>query len=91
MAAEPQPFAVERKIVIQGGYLKHPWVPDTQLIDGVEVLTLSCTNRSLANALVVGKSGQSPFSDVSVINFLISKRDQSVDSFIARHQLDDLL
>ena len=80
------PFTMERRIVIQGGHLKRPWVPDTSVIDGVDVLTLSCTDYSLASAL--GKTRANPLSSVCVFSHLAYQRDRMVDRIIAQSQHD---
>ena len=86
------PFVVKRALVVEGGWLQTPWVVDSKIVDGVEYITLSSSDRSLAKALGMNMSERSPLAQCSVFSHMAEARDAQVDSllFAAKKENDPM-
>ena len=86
MGEQPEPWKCELRVVVTGGFLKKPWPVEVQLIDTEAYMSLQTThNRDLARALGLDSSLRSPFSNVTVFDYIKSLRDSKIDDLITEH------
>ena len=79
---QPLPFSVNVRLVVSGGWLAEPWVPDVQYIDSRPFVKLSPYDRKLARALGQDMNVRDPWADKSIFSHLEKLRDDSVDELI---------
>ena len=79
MAAEAamDPIRIEvGTIAIFGGGLKHAWVPDISVVDGITFMRLSATNRKLAALCGCKLACPHPLKDNTFIQKIVDLRNQ---------------
>ena len=79
MAAEADmgPIRIELgTIAIFGGGLKHAWVPDISVVDGITFMRLSATNRKLAALCGCKLACSHPLKDNTFIQKIVDLRNQ---------------
>ena len=83
-------LTVGRKLVVEGGELSEPWVPETAVEtletgegpETIEFLKLCMKDRHLAHALGMNCEQVSPFQNTSLFKHLEELRDAKVDELI---------
>jgi hypothetical protein len=83
-----KPFNVRRTLVVEGGWISAPWPIDSKVVDGVEFVTLSMSDRCLAKALGMNMSERAPLCNCSVLNHLARVRDAQVDDVIMNTKME---
>ena len=75
LMANPMPARVRTAVVIDGGNLKQPWVPEcVTSIHGADYIRLSCGDRRLAQFVGLPCDVPHPFQSISWFNDLKHKR-----------------
>jgi len=78
------PFVTQHKLVVEGGWLKSPWVPDVHTVDGCDWLQLAPTGPSARKLYAaLGTDFQ------SLLAYLVNERDRRVDAVIAQARFSD--
>ena len=83
------PFGLRRALIVEGGWLQTPWVPDSKMIDGCEYITLASADRTLAKALGMNMCERSPLRECSIFTHMAVARDAQVDALIFAAQVDN--
>ena len=87
MASDPQPFTMQKVLVLKGGYLgkKSMQIP-IESADGIELIKLEKASRDLATA--VGQRNKCKrLSHCDILQHMASMRNDSVDQHIKQSKL----
>ncbi len=84
-----KPIVVAKRIVIEGGLLKSPWMPAAQTIEGIEWINLSTQDRQLCKLLGRNMSERAPLAECTLFPWLMAERDRLVDELIAKRKTDE--
>lgn len=69
---------VRMGLVIEGGHLKHPWVPKLKEVDGMQFMAASREDRSLAAFLGLPMNQRSPWQGTGYLEYLMDLRNAAV-------------
>lgn len=84
-----QPFSVRQAVIVEGGWITRPWVPQLREVDGRCFLAMSNNDRDLARAMGMNMNERAPLSSQSLFAYLEKMRDDAVDALI--RQRDQIL
>ena len=86
MSGDTAPFCLTRNVVnIRGGWLLHrDWVPAVTFVHGKEFITLHKADRKLSRAMGLDMTARDPWSSRSILNQLVSTRDDRIDELIKK-------
>jgi hypothetical protein len=87
------PIVVRRATIIEGGGLKkHPWVPTVITVDGIEFVSLSRMDRSLASLCGQRLSDVHPLRDCIWLTLVATMRREAVNAWkVADTPNEDIL
>ena len=77
-------FSTQQKLVVEGGWLKTPWVPEVHTVEGCDWIQLATTGP-IATKLYAAL--HTDFQ--SLLAYLVNERDRSVDAIIAQARFSD--
>ena len=78
-----QPIKISTNVVVvEGGWLKKPWVLDVKIEDGRNFFEISHMDRNLARCVGLDVNERAPFAETTVVSFLAKMRNKKVDELI---------
>ena len=88
----PLPITMRTGVIMEGGYLPHPWGVCSSMVTEVEGLTfftIKKQDRGFASMLGLDLTQRAPWKDNTMIPHLVQLRNEAVDWFMQDAHLDD--
>lgn len=92
MSTGTSKFSVMDAVVISGGPLVKPWMPEIKTVGAKKFFVLTHTSRELARAMCMDMHARAPLKDCTLFGYLENARDDAVDALIRsyKHRADPM-